>query len=78
MDHSDDTNAAIWHSGEAVQAWAAEAQAQERHRAEHRRFMAALLSFGPQIDYLRSAGFEGVDVYWKQLENVIYGGRRPV
>ena len=25
----------------------------------------------------RSAGFEGVDVYWKQLENVIYGGRRP-
>jgi tRNA (cmo5U34)-methyltransferase len=48
MDHSDDTNAAIWHSGEAVQAWAAEAQAQERHRAEHRRFMAALLPFGPQ------------------------------
>ena len=48
MDHSHDTNAAIWHSEEAVQAWAAEAQAQERHRAEHRRFMAALLPFGPQ------------------------------
>ncbi|HEX9541143.1 MAG TPA: class I SAM-dependent methyltransferase [Streptosporangiaceae bacterium] len=30
-----------------------------------------------QLDYLRSAGFQGVDVYWKQLENVIYGGCRP-
>ena len=30
-----------------------------------------------QLGYLRSAGFEGIDVYWKQLENVIFGGRRP-
>jgi tRNA (cmo5U34)-methyltransferase len=30
-----------------------------------------------QLGYLRSAGFEGIDVYWKYLENVIYGGRRP-
>ena len=48
MDHPDDTNAAIWQSGEAVQAWAAQAQAQEQYRAGHRRFMAALLPFGPQ------------------------------
>ncbi len=48
VDHSDDTNAAIWQSGEAVQAWAAQAQVQERYRTEHRRFMAALLPFGPQ------------------------------
>ena len=48
MDHSPDTNADIWHSGEAVEAWAAEAQAQERNRAAHRRFMATLLPFGPQ------------------------------
>ena len=48
MDHSHDTNAAIWQSEEAVQAWVAQAQAQERHRAEHRRFMAALLPFAPQ------------------------------
>ena len=27
-----------------------------------------------QLEYLRSAGFRGIDVYWKQLENVIYGG----
>lgn len=30
-----------------------------------------------QLGYLRSAGFQGVDVYWKQLDNVIYGGCRP-
>jgi hypothetical protein len=32
----------------------------------------------PQLDWLRAAGFEGVDVYWKELDYVIYGGRRPV
>ncbi|HTQ90132.1 MAG TPA: class I SAM-dependent methyltransferase [Streptosporangiaceae bacterium] len=40
----------------------------------HVRYIAPL---GPQLGYLRSAGFEGIDVYWKQLENVIFGGRRP-
>jgi len=30
-----------------------------------------------QIEYLHLAGFEGIDVYWKQLEDVIYAGRRP-
>jgi len=30
-----------------------------------------------QLDYLHVAGFEGVDVYWKRLDDVIYGGRRP-
>jgi tRNA (cmo5U34)-methyltransferase len=48
-------------------------QNQERW-ANHVRYMIPL---GPQLGFLRSAGFEGVDVYWKQLENVIYGGRRP-
>ena len=36
-----------------------------------------IIPLRPQLEYLRSAGFEGVDVYWKHLENVIYGGRRP-
>ena len=30
-----------------------------------------------QLGYLRAAGFDGVDVYWKRLEYVIYGGCRP-
>jgi hypothetical protein len=41
----------------------------------HVRFMIPL---DRQLDYFRAAGFEGVDVYWKHLENVVYGGRRPI
>lgn len=48
-------------------------QEQSRHE-NHVRYMIPL---DQQLDYLRSAGFEGIDVYWKHLENVIYGGRRP-
>ena len=49
--------------------------AEEQFRYEnHVRYMIPL---DPQIGYLRAAGFEGVDVYWKELDYVIYGGRRP-
>jgi SAM-dependent methyltransferase len=41
----------------------------------HVRYMIPL---EPQVAYLRAAGFEGVDVYWKELDYMIYGGRRPV
>jgi len=40
----------------------------------HVRFVIPLPQ---QLEYLRSAGFVGVDVYWKRLEDVIYAGRRP-
>ena len=40
----------------------------------HVRYLSPLAQ---QLDYLRSAGFRGVDVYWKRLEDVIYGGCRP-
>src|SRR5215831_6553856 len=46
-----DTNAAIWKSAEAVQAWTAEAERQERSRRHHRRFMALLLPFGEQDEF---------------------------
>jgi tRNA (cmo5U34)-methyltransferase len=36
-----------------------------------------MIPLAPQLEYLRLAGFEGVDVYWKRLDFVIYGGRRP-
>jgi tRNA (cmo5U34)-methyltransferase len=48
-------------------------QEQSRHE-NHVRYVIPL---DRQLDYLRSAGFQGVDVYWKHLENVIYAGRRP-
>ena len=41
----------------------------------HVRYMVPL---DPLVGFLREAGFEGVDVYFKQLEVAIYGGRRPL
>ena len=41
----------------------------------HVRYMIPL---DTQVAFLRAAGFEGVDVYWKELDYVIYGGRRPL
>jgi tRNA (cmo5U34)-methyltransferase len=50
--------------------------AEEQFRYEnHVRYMIPL---APQIDFLREAGFEGVDVFWKDLDFAIYGGRRPL
>ena len=47
----------------------------EQHRYEnHVRYM---LPLAPQLEYLQGAGFEAVDVYWKRLDYVVYGGRRP-
>lgn len=31
-----------------------------------------------QLGFLRAAGFEAVDVYWKELDYVIMGGQRPM
>jgi tRNA (cmo5U34)-methyltransferase len=36
-----------------------------------------LIPLDQQVAYLREAGFEGVDVYWRELDYAIYGGRRP-
>jgi len=60
-----------------------EAAAKRRHRSpqeqalweNHIRYISPLPQ---QLEYLRSAGFQGIDVYWKQLDYVLYGGCRPV
>ena len=50
--------------------------AEEQRRYEnHVRYMIPL---APQLEFLRAAGFEAIDVYWKHLDHVIYGGRRPL
>jgi tRNA (cmo5U34)-methyltransferase len=36
-----------------------------------------IIPLDQQISYLRTAGFAGIDIFWKKLENVIYGGYRP-
>jgi len=48
---------------------------EQRRYENHVRYMIPL---APQLDFLRAAGFEAIDVYWKQLDHVIYGGRRPL
>jgi len=48
-------------------------QEQDRYQ-NHVRYMMPL---EPQLSFLQAAGFEAIDVYWKQLDYVIYGGRRP-
>jgi SAM-dependent methyltransferase len=48
-----------------------------QEQAQHENHVRYLIPLAQQLDYLRSAGFTGIDVYWKHLENVIYGGCRP-
>jgi SAM-dependent methyltransferase len=59
-----------------------EAAGQRRHHTPEQQarwdnHVRHIIPLTQQLGYLRSAGFQGVDVYWKQLQNVIYGGRRP-
>jgi tRNA (cmo5U34)-methyltransferase len=59
-----------------------DAQDKRTHRTEleharwenHVRYMIPL---APQLEWLREAGFVDIDVYWKRLDWVIYGGRNP-
>jgi tRNA (cmo5U34)-methyltransferase len=57
------------------------------HRRHHRtpeeqarwdNHVRYIIPLDQQLDYLRSAGFAGIDIFWKKLENVIYGGYRPM
>jgi tRNA (cmo5U34)-methyltransferase len=60
-----------------------EAGHKRTHRTPEEQFryenhVRHMIPLEPQIGFLRAAGFEGVDVYWKELDYVIYGGRRPL
>ena len=59
-----------------------EAAAKRLHRSpgEQARWDNHVRFIGPlsdQLEYLMQAGFQGIDVYWKQLDYVVYGGCRP-
>lgn len=47
---------------------------EKQQHQNHVRYMSPLPR---QLQFLRDAGFAGIDVYWKQLDQVIYGGHRP-
>jgi hypothetical protein len=36
-----------------------------------------MIPLEPQVGFLRAAGFEGGEVFRKELDFVSYGGRRP-
>lgn len=59
---------------------------QAAHLREHRtpeqqarweNHVRYIIPLDQQLTYLRAAGFAGIDIFWKRLENVIYGGCRP-
>ena len=59
-----------------------EAAAKRRHRSPHEQelwdnHVRYISPLSQQLEYLRRAGFHGIDVYWKQLDYVLYGGCRP-
>lgn len=47
-----------------------------QERARHENHVRFIIPLDQQLGYLRSAGFEGVDAYWKRLDYVVYGGCR--
>jgi len=54
-------------------------KAAHRTHDEHVRYENHIRHMAPldrQLGYLRSAGFQAVDVFWKRLDSVIYGGCR--
>jgi tRNA (cmo5U34)-methyltransferase len=54
------------------------AHATPEERLRHENHVRYMIPLGTQLGFLREAGFEAIDVYWKQLDYVIYGGRRPL
>ncbi len=59
-----------------------DAEASRRNRSpdeqqRHENHVRYIIPLAPQLAFLEEAGFEAIDVYWKQLDHVIYGGRRP-
>ncbi|MCU4185135.1 class I SAM-dependent methyltransferase [Acidiferrimicrobium sp. IK] len=59
-----------------------EAAARRAHRepAEQERWdnhVRHIVPLALQLGFLRGAGYEGVDAYWKELDHAIFGGRRP-
>ena len=44
--------------------------------ARHENHLRYMIDLDRQLGFLREAGFAAVDVYWKRLDYVIYGGRR--
>jgi tRNA (cmo5U34)-methyltransferase len=49
----------------------------EQEQARYENHIRYMIPLQPQVEWLRAAGFKNVDVYWKRLDWVIYGGSKP-
>lgn len=59
-----------------------ESAEKRRHRtpeehASYENHVRYIVPLERQLGFLRAAGFEACDTYWKKLDYVIYGGRKP-
>jgi len=48
----------------------------EQEQARYENHVRYMIPLAPQLEWLREAGFRNVDVYWKRLDWVIYGGEK--
>jgi tRNA (cmo5U34)-methyltransferase len=46
-------------------------------QARYENHVRYMIPLAPQLAWLREAGFDNVDVFWKRLDWVIYGGSNP-
>jgi|SRR5579859_7424066 len=49
----------------------------ELEQARYENHVRYMIPLEPQLQWLREAGFADIDVFWKRLDWVIYGGRNP-
>ncbi|HEY2507229.1 MAG TPA: class I SAM-dependent methyltransferase [Streptosporangiaceae bacterium] len=77
---ADEAVGAVW---ERVADLEDPAAAEKRHhptpeeQARHANHVRYMIPLAQQLEYLRAAGFQSTDVFFKRLEWVIHGGRRP-
>lgn len=60
------------------EAAAGRAQRSPDEQARWENHVRHIVGLDTQLALLRSAGYEAVDVYWKELDHAITGGRRPL
>ncbi|MGI9148562.1 MAG: class I SAM-dependent methyltransferase, partial [Chloroflexota bacterium] len=46
-------------------------------QARYENHIRYMIPLQPQLEWLRASGFTPVEVFWKRLDWVIYGGRNP-
>ncbi len=66
------------HDGRDAEAAARRLGRSPEEQARWENHVRHIVPLEAQLDLLRAAGFEAVDVYWKELDYVIVGGRRPL